>query len=123
MRLNRNLRQSRAEERVLGGKRVAQVARPPEAQPFRGFRPFWNNGYQGGFHGVPREGLGGDLRRREGGQGARDPNAMDVDREGSWRDERKCYNCGKFRNIAQYYRNPREVRGETLEVSKDQEDQ
>ena len=79
MRLDRNLRQSRAEEKVLESKGAAWVAKPPKAQPFRGFRPSWNNGNQGGFHGGPRGELGGDLRRREG-QGARDPNAMDVDR-------------------------------------------
>ena len=39
VRLDRNLRQSRAEEKVLGSKGTAQVARPPEAQPSRGFRP------------------------------------------------------------------------------------
>jgi len=31
MRLDRNLRQSRAEEKVLGNKGAAWVARPPEA--------------------------------------------------------------------------------------------
>jgi len=65
--LDRNLRQSRAEEKVLGNKGVVQVARPPEAQPSRGARPFWNNGYQGGFCGGQRGGFSGDLRRREGG--------------------------------------------------------
>jgi len=69
VRLDRNLRQSRAEEKVLGGKGAARVARPPEAQPSRGFRPFWNNGNQGGFRGGQRGGFSGDLRRREGGQG------------------------------------------------------
>ena len=60
------------------------MARPPEVQPSREVRPFWNNGYQGGFYRAPREELGGDLRRREGGgQGAQDPNAMDVDKGGS----------------------------------------
>ena len=49
MRLDRNLRQNRAEEKVLGEKGAAWMARPPEVQPSRGFRPFWNNGYQGGF--------------------------------------------------------------------------
>ena len=44
VRLDRNLRQSRAEEKVLGSKGAVQVARPPEAQPSRGFRPSWNNG-------------------------------------------------------------------------------
>jgi len=60
------------------------VARPPEAQPSRGVRLFWNNRYQGGSHGVPRGGFGGDLRRREGGgQEVQDHNAMDIDREKS----------------------------------------
>jgi len=31
VRLDRNLRQNRVEEKVLGGKRVVRVARPPEA--------------------------------------------------------------------------------------------
>ena len=43
VRLDRNLRQSRTEEKVLGSKGAAQVAKPPEAQPSRGFRPPWNN--------------------------------------------------------------------------------
>ena len=67
MRLDRNLRQSRAEEKVLGKKGTAQVARPLEAQPSRGTRPFWSNRHQGDFYGVPRGGFSGDLRRREGG--------------------------------------------------------
>ena len=41
--MDRNLRQSRTEEKVLGGKGAAQMARPPEAQPSRGYRLFWNN--------------------------------------------------------------------------------
>jgi len=56
--LDRNLRQSRAEEKVLGGKGVAWVARPPEVQLSRGARSLWNNGYQGGFCGAPRGVLG-----------------------------------------------------------------
>ena len=40
VRLDRNLRQSRAEEKVLGSKGVMRVARPPEVQPSRGVRPF-----------------------------------------------------------------------------------
>ena len=40
VRLDRNLRQSRAEEKVLSNKGVVRVARPPEAQLSRGFRPF-----------------------------------------------------------------------------------
>jgi len=93
----------------LGEKGVAQVARPPEVQPPevqppRGARPFWNNRYQGGFHGAQRRGLGGDLRRREGGgQGARDPNAMEMNR--GWGGDQRCFNCEMFRYMAQYYRN------------------
>jgi len=56
-------------EKVLGNKGAAQMTRPPEVQPSRGFRPFWNNGNQEGFHGGHRGGFGGDLRKREGGQG------------------------------------------------------
>jgi len=119
--LDRNLRQSRAEEKVLGGKGAARVARPPEAQPSRGFRPFWNNGNQGGFRGGQRGGLGGDLRRREGGQGAQDPNAMEVDR--GWGGDRRCFNCGMFGHMARHCRNRREVRGGMQEASKDQGDQ
>ena len=40
VRLDRNLRQRRAEKKVLGNKGVVWVARPPEVQPSRGFRPF-----------------------------------------------------------------------------------
>ena len=118
VRLDRNLRQSRVEEKVLEGKRAVQVVRPPKAQPSRGFRPFWNNGNQGGFHGEQR-GEFGDQRRREEGERVRNPNAMEVDRsrEGDWR----CFNCGMFRHMARYCRNQRKVR--TQKVSKDQRDQ
>ena len=103
VRLDRNLRQSRAEEKILGNKGAAQVTRLPETQPSRGFRPSWNNRNQGGFRGGPRGGLGGDLRRREGGQGAWDPNAMEVDR--GWGGDQRCFNCGMFRHMAQHCRN------------------
>jgi len=98
VRLDRNLKQSRAEEKVLGNKGVVRVARPLEVQPFRGFRPFWNNRNQGGFRGGHREGLGGDLRRKEGGQGIWDPNAMEVDR--GWGGDWRCFNCGMFGHMA-----------------------
>jgi len=81
VRLDKNLRKSKAEEKVLGRKGVAWVARPPEAQLSRGARPFWSNGHQRDFHGTSREELSRELRKREvGGQGVRNPNAMDVDR-------------------------------------------
>jgi len=39
--------------------------------------------YQGGFHGAPRGEFSGDLRKRkDGGQGGRDPNTIDMDRGG-----------------------------------------
>ena len=121
VRLDRNLRQSRAEEKVLGRKGAVRGDRPPEAQPSRGVRPFWNNGNQGGFRRGQRGGLGGDLRRREGGQGTRDPNAMEVDR--SWGGDRRCFNCGMFGHMVRHCRNRKEVRGGTQETSKDQGDQ
>ena len=94
------------------------IAKPLEAQPFRGARPFWNNGNQGGFCGAPRGGFNGDLKRRNsGGQGVWDPNAMEVDR--GWRGDQRCFNCRMFGHMAQYCRNQKEVRGEMQEVSKD----
>ena len=121
MRLDKNLRQSRAEERVLGNKGAAWVARPAKAQSSRGVRPFWNHGNQEGFQGRYKGELGGDLRRREGGQGVQDPNAMDVDR--GWGGDQKCFNCGMFRHMARHCRNRKEVRRGTQEASKDQGDQ
>ena len=61
------------------------------------------------------------MRRREGGQGVRDPNAMDVDR--GWRGDCRCFNCGMFVHMARHCRNRKEVRGWTQEASKDQRDQ
>jgi len=116
------LRQSRAEEKVLGGKGASWVARPPEAQPSREARPFWSNGHQGGFYRVPRGGFSGDSRRQEkGGQGVQDPNAMDVDR--GWGGDQRCFNCGMFRHMARHCRNQKKVREGIQKASKDQEDQ
>jgi len=61
------------------------------------------------------------LRRREGGQVAWDPNAMEVDR--SWGRDWRCFNCGMFGHMAQHCRNQKEARGGTQKVSKDQGDQ
>jgi len=116
VRLDQNLRQSQAEEKVLGQKGAARMARPPEAQPSRGARPFWNNKNQGGFHGGQRGGFGGDLRRREGEQGVRDPNAMDMDK--GWKGDWRCFNCGMFGHMAQHCKNKKEVRGGTQKASK-----
>jgi len=93
VRLDRNQRQSRAEERILG----RNAARPGgNAQP------------RGGSYG----GRGGQIMQRWGDSRGenmfnrgryqpgpqRDPNAMDVDR-GTGKD-RKCYHCGKFGHMA-----------------------
>ena len=91
VRLDRNQRQSRAEERMLG----RNAARPGgNAQP------------RGGSYG----GRGGQIMQRWGENGGgyrgryqigprRDPNAMDVDR--GIGEDRKCYHCGKFGHMAQ----------------------
>jgi len=94
VRLDRNQRQSRAEERML--KRNA--ARPGgNAQP------------RGGLYG----GRGGQIMQRWGNSRGgntfhkgryqpgprRDPNAMDVNR--GIGGDRKCYHCGKFGHMAQ----------------------
>ena len=100
------------------------MARPPEVQLFRGAKPFWSNRHQKDFCGAPRGRFDGDLRRREGeGQGAQDPNAMDVNREERWKGDWRCFNCGMFRHMARHYRNPREVKEGTQKASKDQGDQ
>jgi len=104
VRLDRNLRQSRVEEKVLGEKGMMQVVRPSEVQLSRGARPFWSNGHQGGFCRAPRGEFSRDLRRREGGgQGVWDPNAMDVDR--GWGGDQRCFNCEMFEHMAQHCRN------------------
>jgi len=99
VRLDRNQRQSRAEERMLG----RNVARPggnvqPRGGSYGGrggqiIQRWGENG--GGYRG------GGNTFNRGGYQTGpqRDPNAMDVDR-GTGGD-RKCYHCRKFGHMAQ----------------------
>jgi len=94
VRLDRNQRQSRAEERVLG----RNAARPGgNAQP--------RGGSYGGREGhiIQRWGdnRGGNTFNRGGYQTGprRDPNAMDVDRGRG--GDRTCYHCGKFGHMAQ----------------------
>jgi len=104
VRLDRNQRQSRAEERMLG----RNAAHPGgNAQP------------RGSFGGGSYEGRGGQITWRagvsqtEGNRGEaentfnrggyqtgprRDPNAIDVDRERG--GDRTCYYCGKFGHMA-----------------------
>ena len=53
--------------------------------------------------GGVRGGFSGDLRKREGGQGVRDPNAIEVDR--GWGGDRRCFNCGMFGHMARHCRN------------------
>jgi len=98
VRLDRNQRQSRAKERVLG----RNVACPGgNAQP-RGGGSYGGKGGQitwrmeGGYRGRG----GGSTLDRGGGQTGprRDPNAMDIDR--SRGGDRTCYMCGKWGHIA-----------------------
>ena len=94
VRLDRNQRQSRAEERILGRNTVRPGG---NAQPRRGYR--------GGSYGGRGEqimwrarnnseayrGPSGPSQNQTGSR--RDPNAMDVDKEGG--GDRTCYVCGK----------------------------
>jgi len=98
VRLDRNQRQSKAEERVLG----RNTARPGEnAQP-RGGGSYGGRGGQitwrteGGY----REGGGVNMSNRGGAQGSprRDPNAMDIDKGRG--GDRTCYMCGKWGYMA-----------------------
>ena len=105
VRLDRNQRQSRAEERMLG----RNAARPGgNAQP-RGSFGGGSYGGRGGqitwWAGVPQtggnRGGAGNTFNRGGYQTGprRDPNAMDVDRGRG--GDRTCYYCGKFGHMAQ----------------------
>ena len=98
VKLDRNQRQSRAEERMLG----RNAARPggnvqPREGSYRGkerqiMQRWRDNG--GGYRG------GGNIVNRGGNPLGpwRDPNAMDVDRGRG--GDRKCYQCGKFSHMA-----------------------
>jgi len=99
VRLDRNQRQSRAEERVLG----RNAAHPGgNAQP-RGGGSYGGRGGQitwrmeGEYRG---EGGGGNTFNRGGTQVGprRDPNAMDIDRGRG--EDRTCYVCGKWGHMA-----------------------
>ena len=99
VRLDKNLRQSKVEKKMLGGKGAAWMARPPEAQLFRETRPFWNNGNQGSFHRALKGGFSRDLRRRDSrGQEVWDLNAIEVDR--GWGGDQRCFNCGMSGHMA-----------------------
>jgi len=98
VRLDRNQRQSRAEERVLGRNAVClggnAQPRGGESYRGRGGQITWRTG--GGYRG----GGGRNTTNRGGAQMGprRDPNTMDVDkgREG----DRTCYVCGKWSHMA-----------------------
>jgi len=104
IRLDRNQRQSRAEERMLG----RNMARPGEnAQPRGSFGGGLYRGKGGQITwraGVPQtggnRGGGGNIFNRGGYQTGpqRDLNAMDVNR-GRGGDQ-TCYHCGKFGHMA-----------------------
>ena len=104
VRLDRNQRQSRAEERILGRNAACPGG---NAQPKGGF----GGGSYGGKGGqiTWRAGVlqtgenrkgGGNIFNRGGYQMGpqRDPNAMDVDRGRG--GDRTCYHCGKFGHMA-----------------------
>ena len=99
--LDRNMRQSRAEERILGGKggNTVHPAMGNVQQP-GGQQPSWNNGtFRRGW--VPRGGWQnqrGVMPRLTGGE--RGPKAMAVDR-GKIGGDQKCFNCRGFRHMAQ----------------------
>ena len=97
IRLDRNQRQSRAEERMLGRNAVRAggnaQSRGGGSYRGRGGQITWRMGgeYRGG---------GGNAFNRGGAQGGlrRDPNAMDVDRGRG--GDRTCYVCGKWGHMA-----------------------
>jgi len=103
VRLDRNQRQSRAEQRMLG----RNTAHPEgNTQPRGGFGG-GSYGGRGGqitwWAGVPytggNKGGGGNTFRGGYQMGPwRDPNAMDVDRGRG--GDRTCYHCGKFGHMA-----------------------
>jgi len=105
VRLDRNQRQSRTEERMLGRNAACPGG---NAQPREGFGG-GSYGGKGGqitwWAGVPQtggnKGGGENTFNREGYQTGprRDPNAMDVDRRRE--GDRTCYHCGKFGHMAQ----------------------
>jgi len=98
VRLDRNQRQSRAEERVLGRNAVCPGgnAQPREGRSYggRGGQIMWRIG--GGYRG----GEGGNTSNRGGAQMGprRDSNIMDVDRGRG--GDRTCYVCGKWGHMA-----------------------
>jgi len=98
VRLDRNQRQSRAEERVLGRNMVCPGGnvQPRGGGSYGGRRGqiTWRTG------GEYRGGGGVNTSNRGGAQGSprRDPNAMDIDK--GRKGDRTCYVCGKWGHMA-----------------------
>ena len=98
VRLDRNQRQSRAEERVLGRNAVCPGGniqpRGGGSYGGKGGQITWRTGrgYRGGG--------GINISNRGGAQGSprRDPNAMDIDKGRG--GDRTCYVCGKWGHMA-----------------------
>jgi len=98
VRLDRNQRQSRAEERVLGRNTACpeENAQPREGGSYggRGGQIMWRTG--GGYRGGG--GVNMSNRGRAQGSPRRDPNAMDIDK--GREEDRTCYVCGKWGHMA-----------------------
>jgi len=98
VRLDKNQRQSRMEERMLGRNAVypGRNMQPREGGSYRekGGQITW--GMEGGYREEKEE----NKFNREGTQigPRRDPNAMDINRGG--RGDRICYVCGKWDHMA-----------------------
>ena len=98
VRLDRNQRQSRAEERMLG----RNAARPGGNAQSRGGGSYGGRGGQimwrtgGGYRGGGKV----NISNRGGAQGSprRDPNAIDIDKGRG--GDRTCYVCGKWGHMA-----------------------
>ena len=93
MRLDRNQKQSRIEERML----ERNMAHPERNAQSRGRGSYGAREEQITWR---TEGGGGNMFNRGGTQigPRRDPNAMDIDREGG--GDRICYVCGKWDHMA-----------------------
>jgi len=103
VRLDRNERQSRTEERTLGRNTVYPEGNVQQREGFgggsyggRGEQITWRAGAQY----MSMGNRGGNSSNRERNQLGlwRDPNTMDIDRERG--GDRMCYHCGKFGHMA-----------------------
>jgi len=104
VRLDRNQRQSRAEERMLGRNAACPGGNAQPRESFGGGLYGGRGGQITWWAGVPHTGGNrggeGNLFSRGGNQMGprRDPNAMDVDRGRG--GDRTYYHCGKFGHMA-----------------------